>query len=167
MATKKVAVLERDGQYVAGVFTEDGLYATSIPRLSMSEALKAVNGKGLERDDDRRSVSILEKVFQIIEGREDVDISGVKLDFADLTKNQISVIKSLLRIPRGNTITYGDLARKAGLPKAARFVGNVMAQNRFAPIVPCHRVVSTSGLGGYGFGLEMKKELLAKEGAYY
>ncbi|UCE11892.1 MAG: MGMT family protein [Candidatus Thorarchaeota archaeon] len=133
----------------------------------MSEALKAVNGKGLERDDDRRSVSILEKVFQIIEGREDVDISGVKLDFADLTKNQISVIKSLLRIPRGNTITYGDLARKAGLPKAARFVGNVMAQNRFAPIVPCHRVVSTSGLGGYGFGLEMKKELLAKEGAYY
>ena len=63
-------------------------------------------------------------------------------------------------------MTYGEVARKSGLTNAARFVGNVMASNRFAPIVPCHRVVGSSGLGGYGFGLDKKQEILKREGAF-
>ncbi|MHA1960786.1 MAG: MGMT family protein [Candidatus Thorarchaeota archaeon] len=167
MAQKTVAVLERDGKYVAGIFTEKGLYATSIPRRSEKEALKAVEAKSIQRGDDSQHSAILSKVFMIMQGEKDSDTAKVKLDFSDLTRNQIAVIQALLKIPAGETITYGDLASRAGLPHAARFVGNVMAKNRFAPIVPCHRVISSSGLGGFGFGLKMKKELLAREGGHY
>ena len=69
-----------------------------------------------------------------------------------------------MNIPFGSTMTYGDVARKAGLPAAARFVGNVMRINRLRPIIPCHRVVSTTGLGGYTGGLHKKIDLLAREG---
>ncbi|MHA1216219.1 MAG: MGMT family protein, partial [Candidatus Thorarchaeota archaeon] len=56
-------------------------------------------------------------------------------------------------------------ASMAGMPNAARFVGNVMATNRFAPLVPCHRVISANGLGGYGLGIDTKVALLKREGA--
>jgi len=64
----------------------------------------------------------------------------------------------------GETMTYGELARKAGRPGAARAVGQVMARNPFPLLIPCHRVVGSGGrLTGFGGGLEMKRELLAKE----
>jgi O-6-methylguanine DNA methyltransferase len=167
MGQKTVTVLERDGKHVAGIFTKKGLYATSVPRRSEKEALEAVGAKEIQRNDDSQHSAILRKVFMIMQGKKDSGAAKVKLDYSDLTRNQIAVIQALLKIPAGDTITYGELAGKAGLPNAARFVGNVMAQNRFAPIVPCHRVISTSGLGGYGFGLKMKMELLEREGAHY
>ena len=53
------------------------------------------------------------------------------------------------RIPRGRTLTYGEVARRAGAPGAARAVGQAMRRNPLPLIVPCHRVVATNGLGGY------------------
>jgi len=63
-------------------------------------------------------------------------------------------------IPRGQTMTYGDVALLAGKPGAARAVGRAMASNPFAILVPCHRVVSRDGLGGFAWGLELKERLL-------
>jgi len=69
-------------------------------------------------------------------------------------------------IPRGQTRTYGEIAREAGSPGAARAVGQAMARNPWPVIVPCHRVVgSDRRLTGFGGGLEMKREMLTMEGA--
>ena len=62
-------------------------------------------------------------------------------------------------------MTYAEVARAAGKPKAARAVGNVMAKNPIAIILPCHRVLASNGMGGYGGGLDMKVKLLKLEGS--
>jgi methylated-DNA-[protein]-cysteine S-methyltransferase len=68
-------------------------------------------------------------------------------------------------IPRGKTMTYADVARAIGKPKAARAVGNALNKNR-DPEIPCHRVVRSDGnIGGYNRGAELKIKLLKSEGA--
>ena len=70
----------------------------------------------------------------------------------------------LLRIPYGETISYGEMARRVGVPAASRAVGRANGSNRIAVIVPCHRVVAAGGgLGGYGGGLPAKQFLLDLE----
>lgn len=68
-------------------------------------------------------------------------------------------------IPPGQTWSYAEVAAKAGRPSATRAAGTACARNRVAPFVPCHRVVRSDGsLGGYAFGLLVKRWLLAHEG---
>ena len=81
------------------------------------------------------------------------------------TPFQRRVWRALLSIPYGETITYGELARRVGKPRAARAVGAANGANPIAIIIPCHRVVAAGGIGGYGGGPEIKRELLALEGA--
>jgi O-6-methylguanine DNA methyltransferase len=70
----------------------------------------------------------------------------------------------LLKIPYGETISNGDLARRVGVPAASRAVGRANGSNRIAVIVPCHRVIAAGcGLGGYGGGLPAKRLLLDLE----
>ena len=86
------------------------------------------------------------------------------LDLAGRTEFQSRVLAACREIPYGTTVSYGELARRSGHPGAARAVGQVMATNRLALVVPCHRVVaSAGGLGGYGGGLALKRRLLALE----
>lgn len=69
------------------------------------------------------------------------------------------------QIPRGKTLTYAEVARKAGSPRAARAVGSILAKN-FDPQIPCHRVIGTDGkMHGYNRGLTNKVALLREEGA--
>ncbi|UJX42519.1 methylated-DNA--[protein]-cysteine S-methyltransferase [Desulfovibrio sp. JY] len=76
------------------------------------------------------------------------------------------VLTALTRVPLGQKVSYGWLAARVGRPKAARAVGRVMAANPFPLLIPCHRVVGSSGaLIGFGPGVEMKKYLLEREGA--
>jgi methylated-DNA-[protein]-cysteine S-methyltransferase len=80
------------------------------------------------------------------------------------TPFQHEVWEQLRMIPVGTTVSYGELARRIGRPQAQRAVGMANASNPIALIVPCHRVIRTGGaLGGYGFGLECKRWLLAHE----
>ena len=85
-----------------------------------------------------------------------------------ITEFQRRVYLELLRVPRGETVTYGELARRIGC-RSAQAVGQALKRNPFAPEVPCHRVVATGGsLGGY-FGkcdkvlIERKRQLLDAE----
>ena len=74
------------------------------------------------------------------------------------------------QIPKGKVATYGQIAFLAGNPNAARAVGGFMRSNPFAPVVPCHRVVSSGGLlTGYsgGDGLVTKKKMLIEEGVSF
>jgi O-6-methylguanine DNA methyltransferase len=90
---------------------------------------------------------------------------AVPIDLCNLSKFQLKVLKILQQVPRGEVRTYGWLARKAGRPNAARAVGNTMARNPVPILVPCHRVVPTAGgIGNYGLGIAMKRELLLREG---
>lgn len=81
------------------------------------------------------------------------------------TAFQLSVWKALADIPYGETVTYGELARRVGRPTAFRAVGQANGANPLPIVYPCHRVVSSIGLGGYGGGLDVKRRLLALEGA--
>ncbi len=74
------------------------------------------------------------------------------------------VWQHLQQIPRGETRSYGELARAIGRPAAVRAVASACAGNRIAILIPCHRVIRGNGeLGGYRWGLERKRALLAAE----
>ncbi len=86
----------------------------------------------------------------------------------DVFKNKVYAI--LRTVPKGKVVTYGQLAKLAGNPKAARAVGMLMAKNPDAPKTPCHRVVAADGsLHGYsgGDGITTKRKLLTDEGVFF
>jgi methylated-DNA-[protein]-cysteine S-methyltransferase len=72
--------------------------------------------------------------------------------------------RAMRTIRAGSVDTYAGLARRAGAPRAARAAGTVCSSNLVAPFVPCHRVVASNGIGGYGYGLDVKVALLEHEG---
>lgn len=81
------------------------------------------------------------------------------------TAFQQRVWDELRRIPHGETRSYGELAAVLGNPKASRAVGGANGANHVAVLIPCHRVIAGDGtLGGYAYGLEIKAELLRREG---
>ena len=85
------------------------------------------------------------------------------------TEFQIKVWKEILKIPKGSTKTYKDIANDLNKPKSARAVANACGKNPYVPIIPCHRVIRSDGfLGGYSGkgGIEMKKQLLISEGFF-
>jgi methylated-DNA-[protein]-cysteine S-methyltransferase len=95
---------------------------------------------------------------------EPVGFDDVELDLEWCTPFQLAVAEALRRVPRGEVVTYGELAALAGHPGAQRAAGSFCAQNRFPIVVPCHRVVSADGLGSYGsLGVDYKRRLLALE----
>lgn len=74
------------------------------------------------------------------------------------------VRKIVTEIPKGETLSYGEVARRAGNARAARAVGNILKKN-FDPAIPCHRVIRSDGkTGNYNRGAERKRELLKREG---
>jgi methylated-DNA-[protein]-cysteine S-methyltransferase len=82
------------------------------------------------------------------------------------TPFQLRVWQELQRIPYGETISYGELARRVGVPGAARAVGLANGCNPLPIVVPCHRVIGSDGsLTGFGGGLPIKRTLLVREGA--
>ena len=84
------------------------------------------------------------------------------------TPFQREVWDALLAIPYGETISYGELARRVGRPAASRAVGLANGRNPISIVVPCHRVVGASGaLTGYGGGIDRKRFLLALETGVY
>jgi O-6-methylguanine DNA methyltransferase len=101
--------------------------------------------------------ALMEKVF----AGKDVDLS-LNLATSKLPEYTNRVLRAVMQIPVGYVATYGGVAKAVG--GGPRAVGNIMAGNVFAPIVPCHRVVKSDFcLGGYGGGLKVKYQLLSKE----
>lgn len=95
--------------------------------------------------------------------------AGTRKDF-DLpvvlngTEFQLNVLQALQKIPYGETVSYGEIARRIGRPKAVRAVGAANGRNPIPIVVPCHRVIGSSGdLTGFGGGLDTKEALLRLE----
>jgi methylated-DNA-[protein]-cysteine S-methyltransferase len=96
------------------------------------------------------------------------EFDDIELALSPLTAFQQRVIAETRRVAYGQTVTYGELAERAGSPRAARAVGTVMSGNRVPIIIPCHRVLASGGrLGGYSAprGIELKRRLLDMEAA--
>ncbi|MEX0674272.1 MAG: methylated-DNA--[protein]-cysteine S-methyltransferase [Gaiellaceae bacterium] len=97
---------------------------------------------------------------------------GGRDDFADVellepgwTPFQRDLAEALRRVPQGEVVTYGELAALAGRPGAQRAAGSFCSGNLFGLFIPCHRVVASDGIGGYGsLGVEYKRRLLELEG---
>lgn len=108
--------------------------------------------------------NIAERIAGLFAGSK-INFDYSLLNLAKLTEFSAKVLKQTSKIPRGEIATYSGLAQKIGSPKAARAVGTALAKNPFPLVIPCHRVVRADGsTGGFGGGIMMKKELLAKEG---
>ena len=75
------------------------------------------------------------------------------------------IYKKLLEVPKGQITTYGDLAKAVGLKNGQRAVGKIMNKNPYPVIIPCHRVVMSTGkIGGYAYGENIKTKMLSDEG---
>lgn len=148
---------------------------------SLGRMLVAATAKGVCRlsfDEGRESLERRFPKAELIEGGEhfrdllEQVIAAVEApgDFAHIpldvkgTAFQEAVWRELRRIPAGETRSYAEIAAAAGKPNAIRAAGSANGANNVAVLIPCHRVIRTDGtLGGYAYGLEIKRELLRRE----
>ena len=116
--------------------------------------------------DQRAGGSEIPWLADIMQRYNDGDIAA--LDEAPVVQNgpdfRMRAWQAMRTIPAGEVLTYGDLASRAGTPGAARAAGTACALNTVMLFVPCHRIVASTGLGGYAYGLDLKKALLQHEG---
>ncbi len=135
----------------------------SEPSETELRRLVRVYGPGVV-PDPKRSAALARELDQYFNGKRrafdvDVDLSG-------LTPFQARVLAATAKIPFGAVSTYQSVARRAGNEKASRAAGGALNQNPIPIVVPCHRVVGSNGsLVGYAGGLDVKRRLLAIEGA--
>jgi methylated-DNA-[protein]-cysteine S-methyltransferase len=107
---------------------------------------------------------LLQRVHSFYRGAR-VDFADVELDLEWCTPFQAAVADALRRVPWGEVVSYAELAALAGHPRAQRAVGTFCAHNRYSLFLPCHRVVGSGGIGGYGsLGVSYKRRLLRLEG---
>ena len=110
------------------------------------------------------NLELVERLRAYFDGADD-SFEDVDVDLEYETPFLEQCAHALRAVPRGEVVTYGELAALAGAPRAARAAGSFCARNRLGLFVPCHRVVGAGGLGSYGsFGLEYKRRLLELEG---
>ncbi len=103
----------------------------------------------------------LQQVVEYLNGKRKVFDCKIELDGTEFQK---VVWREMMAIPFGHTVTYGSIAEAIGRPRAVRAVGAACGANKLPVIVPCHRVVAANGIGGFGFGIKLKRKLLAHEG---
>jgi methylated-DNA-[protein]-cysteine S-methyltransferase len=148
------------------VYAADG-WGTGELWLDETRLVEASHPNGVRHVSDTGSVRHpLAVRFRAYFAGERVGFDDVDLDDSWCTSFQRSVLSVLRALPYGELVTYGELAALAGHPNAQRAAGTFCARNRFALVVPCHRVVAADGLGSYGsLGIAYKRRLLELEGA--
>lgn len=137
-----------------------------VCRLSFNEGREALEqrfAKATLIEGGAEFEALLSQVVAAVEAPG--DFAHIPLDVKG-TAFQEAVWQELRRIPAGETRTYAQLAAAIGRPKAVRAAGSANGANNVAVLIPCHRVIATGGgMGGYAYGLEIKRKLLAREGA--
>jgi methylated-DNA-[protein]-cysteine S-methyltransferase len=145
--------------WVGVAFTPRGLRRLVLPRpdrAAVAGELDLAPGAARVRWEALRS-----GLLAFFRGRGPCPVVPVDLPGAEgFTRRALEAART---IAPGTTITYGELARRAGSPRACRAAGQVMARNPVPLVIPCHRVVASEGLGGYAGGRAMKSRLLALE----
>jgi methylated-DNA-[protein]-cysteine S-methyltransferase len=125
--------------------------------LEFTASRKPAPGRAFPQTLQRRLQAYFEGEIHALE---DIEVAPEGTDF------ERRVWRALRRIPPGRTLSYGELARKLGAPKAARAVGGACGRNPIALVIPCHRVIGADGsITGYGGGVDRKRWLLQHESA--
>jgi methylated-DNA-[protein]-cysteine S-methyltransferase len=132
------------------------LMALLAERVPLGDSVHLEEGNGLAKEASHQ-------VTEYFDGsRPDIDLP---VDHASASLFQVRIRETVKAVPAGETRTYGEIADAAGYPGAARAVGTVMRDNPVQLAVPCHRVVASDGLGGFGGREDLKVWLLDHEGA--
>lgn len=151
MKYKKINIIGHDMLLIA-----DGDALISCRWLPSANCTNAAND-----ENDENFTQAIKEITEYLEGKRTEFSVNIRLQG---TEFRIAVWDELRRIPYGKTITYAQLARRIGHPKAYRAVANACGANPFPIIIPCHRVVASGGKpGGYTGGLDIKQTLLAIE----
>ena len=133
---------------------------------SQDELLSSISNQ--DRQLESKKVSQIPIISDLVSDYFDGDLralDGIKVD-QEGEKFSQSAWRVMRKISPGRTLTYADLAKRAGSEDAVRAAGSACARNLIALVVPCHRIVKTGGaLGNYAYGLKYKQWLLSHEGA--
>jgi methylated-DNA-[protein]-cysteine S-methyltransferase len=167
-ARSEAYVFPSDLGWIAICWTGQALAGFTVGHPSAQAAAASLSGTCDITSNPPEFVRRLAERIQSYAAGIDEDFSDVPLDLSHLTEFQRRVVKQCRRIRPGETLSYGELAAKAGYPGAARAVGSTMARNRFPIVIPCHRVVGSAGsLGGFSApsGISLKRRMLDLESA--
>lgn len=149
------------------------IYLIADSGILIAAGFKSLNSlqNRLSPNDKLRKIEPTEKIPKIsklidnyFDGRLDaLNLIQVRQPGAQFSQKVWRVMRA---IPAGMTISYAQLAKKAGSPAAFRAAGTACGNNLIAPIIPCHRIIKSDGtLGNYGYGVAIKEKLLRLEGA--
>ncbi|OZC97169.1 cysteine methyltransferase [Rhodococcus sp. 06-235-1A] len=147
-------------------WTDDGVAAVALPEPSDEAMIDYLTGFGAaEGPVDALAADAIDRITGLLDGRA-VDLRPIPL-VLDVSEFDASVYTVCSDIPRGATLTYGDIARRLGHPGAAQAVGGALGRNPVPIIVPCHRVLGAgSEVGGFSApgGANTKQRILGIEG---
>lgn len=149
-----------------GLVGADGELVSVIIGRPTANAVRTIATKSFALLEERDWNPTVRQMLEDYAEGEIVDFSKLDLRLPSMTRFRQKIIDVTRRLGYGETTSYGDLAQRAGHPRAARAVGTVMATNRFPILIPCHRVLASGGkLGGYTSpsGTDLKQRMLEIE----
>jgi methylated-DNA-[protein]-cysteine S-methyltransferase len=158
-----VGVLESEFGDLTLASSEAGLVRLALPGPSLDEVVAELARSYDVRVDAAAIDPARRTLDDYLTGR--AQTLDVAVDWRIARGFTLAALRQLAAVPYGTTISYRELARRAGNERASRAAGAACATNPVAIVLPCHRVLRTDGgLGGYGGGLELKEALLRLEG---
>jgi methylated-DNA-[protein]-cysteine S-methyltransferase len=154
-------------------WTDRGICGAQLPERDAAETRARLTRRfpgAIESNPPHDVAAAIAAIRALFAGAADVDLSTLPLDVDEVTPFDRSVYEVARRIPRGATMTYGEIAAAIGQPGVSRAIGQSLGRNPFPPIVPCHRVVGANGaIGGFSAhgGAASKRRLLEIEGVRF
>jgi methylated-DNA-[protein]-cysteine S-methyltransferase len=150
---------------LALVARDEALVGVALPHRSRAGLVREIADRWPDATSSARLLpQLCREIRDYFAGRD--DRFTIKVDLSDSSEFQCRILAACRRIPAGSCLTYGELARRAGRPGAARAVGRALATNPVPLIIPCHRVIAATGaLCGFSAagGLDLKRRLLDHE----
>jgi len=165
------ALFETALGWCAIAWTEAGISGVQLPGVSQQQTLARLGAGGpAGSPDDDRVRPVVQAIVGLLAGAGDPDgvLAGAVLDRTGVPAFNQRVYQVTQAIPAGQTLSYGEVADRIGVPGSARAVGRALGDNPYPIVVPCHRVLAADG-SMHGFsapgGLETKRRMLRIEGA--
>lgn len=161
----KHVLIETDLGWSAIAIEDGAVCAAALPASREAAELAITDWGADEPANDDEAAPFVDLVMRAARG-EDVELDG-NTRIGSGTEFQRAVWRGVSTIPKGDVLTYGELAERIGYPGAARAVGQAVGSNPIPLLIPCHRVVASNGIGGFGGDIQLKRRLLEAEGVYY
>ena len=166
-ATSRYTLFDTDFGTCGIVWTPRGVSGFNFPEASPTDTearlRRIAEPADVVPDEIDEAIVLLQRYFS----GDPVDLSGIRVDFTGVSDFHRQVYEAARKLGWGETVTYGELARRVGDPAAARAVGHALGRNPVAIVVPCHRILAAGNkIGGFSAfgGVGSKQRLLTMEG---